>query len=88
MTDDTYELKEAYLERVMDKGVDSLPFEVGCKWCRGGLVPGDWVPYGSTSAQLPNTWCDCVYEKGMQWIDEAFDAGELVLLADGTLGES
>jgi hypothetical protein len=35
-----------------------------CKACHGGgLVRGDSVPYGSTWANLPDDYCDCVIEQ-------------------------
>lgn len=35
-----------------------------CKACKGfGMLPGDRVPYGSTTAQLPDDYCDCVLEQ-------------------------
>lgn len=38
--------------------------KVDCKSCHGrGLVSGDWVDYGSTKAQLPDEYCDCVIEQ-------------------------
>lgn len=77
MTDADYEMKEAYLERLLGRGVESLPFSVGCEYCRSGLVPGDWVPYGSTMAQRPDTVCECVYEHGMVWVDQTLADGDL-----------
>ena len=35
-----------------------------CKACHGmGTVAGDSVPYGSTTARLPDDFCDCVVEQ-------------------------
>jgi hypothetical protein len=31
-----------------------------CEFCNDtGVVPGDWVEYGSTMVQLPDTFCEC-----------------------------
>ena len=37
-----------------------------CKSCQHLLIlSGDWVPYGSTNVQLPDTWdCDAEWEDG------------------------
>lgn len=35
-----------------------------CKACHGGgMLAGDSVPYGSTTASLPDEFCDCVLEQ-------------------------
>jgi hypothetical protein len=35
-----------------------------CRACKGfGMLPGGSVPYGSTTAQLPDDYCDCVIEQ-------------------------
>lgn len=37
-----------------------------CPHCYGrGITAGDWVPYGSTSAQLPDMVCDWCIEEDM-----------------------
>ena len=51
------------------------------KCCLEGLRPGDYVPYGSTTAQLPTVICECVYDA----VDEAIERGELVLNDQGKL---
>jgi hypothetical protein len=35
-----------------------------CCYCHGrGFISGDWVDYGSTTVQLPETYCECVIEQ-------------------------
>jgi hypothetical protein len=73
---------QAHLDKLLDKAgtVGDLPFTAGCSQCQGGLLPGDHVPYGSTTAQLPPTWCDCVWERGEAYVQDLVDAQELVLI--------
>lgn len=45
-----------------------------CKGCFGnGFVSGDWVDYGSTKAQLPDEYCDCVLDQLPEDYDGKFE---------------
>jgi hypothetical protein len=51
-----------------------------CNACKGGgMLPGDSVPYGSTTAQLPDDYCDCVIE---QLPDDSEDYDIIIRLDD------
>lgn len=80
------QVPEQALEDAVEKAAQDDP-EAYARCC-SGLVPGDWVPYGSTQAQLPSTICDCVYEGARAHVEEQIQEGELVLTTSGQLVEA
>lgn len=48
----------------MEKEIFNIYPKENCKSCYGtGFVSGDWVDYGSTKAQLPDEYCDCILDQ-------------------------
>lgn len=51
-----------------------------CSTCHGtGRILGDVVPYGSTTATLPDAWCDCMDEQAWEWLMRKILVGEWTL---------
>jgi hypothetical protein len=53
--------------------------EIKCETCKFlKIMSGDWVPYGSTNAQLPDEWeCNHQWEEGNEendWCNELIDS--------------
>jgi hypothetical protein len=44
--------------------VEIIAPNIDCKACKGrGLLSGGLVPYGSTTANLPDEYCGCVLDQ-------------------------
>lgn len=49
-----------------------------CRHCGGGgVMQGDWVPYGSTSVRTPPVMCECLWEHGSAIVQDKLVRGEL-----------
>lgn len=64
----------------MELSNDKPQPSTNCPSCHGrGTVPGDWVPYGSTSTQLPGAYCDCMDDAVWEFVTRQAVSGEWVL---------
>lgn len=65
-TSEQVAVAEAMIEAMIDLDQVKPLVDPKCDVCRGsGSVDGDWVPYGSTSAQLPQMICECIFDYGL-----------------------